>query len=443
MRVALAAFEAMPRSGTEAGLAWNWAQSYLRRGCQVTVLSQRRSSPRDDAELVAEWDEVGVDYVPCGKAFSPKPPQSPQEAWKTLMHYENWCFESRKWLQAGPGFDVYQHLSLSSVRLPFAVPLDLDRGQVVLGPLGGAHMPVWRGLLPKSIVHESLRALSFAVSVPRQIYACRQADSRVVSYATNAESAVLAQRLRLGTVESMLTDGVPKDLVVARKRTWHPGPVQLVWAGRMVASKRPDLAVNFAKLLRRRGISCRLEMIGDGPMLDYLKKLAGDADVVFTGRQPHNKVLETLQNSDYYMFHSMRDSSCPGIVEAAAVGVPTLALRAHGVRHLVPEHVAIGPEEYRGESAFLYSLFDALSSSWQPETYPEHSKQAIEFASACTWDAKVLRVLERCDAYAKRECSSADTIHVDQVVPSQSVPRPRTLLPEENGRKARGSGIPF
>lgn len=55
--------------------------------------------------------------------------------------------------------------------------------------------------------------------------------------------------------------------------------LELLWCGRMIKWKHPEIAIEVARELRKLGCSFRLRFIGDGPQLDNIKALIKQSDL--------------------------------------------------------------------------------------------------------------------------------------------------------------------
>ena len=128
--------------------------------------------------------------------------------------------------------------------------------------------------------------------------------------------------------------------------TFHPheGParadvLRLAHVGRLSREKSPHLAVATAVELHRRGVPVRLDVYGDGPHLDELRVLAGDAPVHFRGFVDGRAELNrAIASADVAL------SVCPGetfglaVLEALASGTPVVTADRGGARELVDRH---------------------------------------------------------------------------------------------------------
>lgn len=395
--IVLTAFEATPGAGTEAGLAWNWGRAYVAAGLDVTVLT---SAGPDSKKHGNTWREAGMQVVFLGGTGEARAPQTPRELFVVAREFAKWSKACTNWLTGkAHTITAVHHVSWGSVRLrpPFvAVNQELV---TVWGPLGGGQLAQFSGLLPKNRLHETVRAASFPVGWMMRRMDFLRHRRPTLTLATNSATLRFIESLGINSAESMLADGLaPETIVHGTYRQLSADEIRFVWLGRMVASKRPDIAINLIAELKTRGIRAVLSMIGDGPERAALEKRASvlgvSEQVEFVGRIPWERTFDYYDQSHFLVFTSMRDSSCPAVLEAAARGVPTLCLRHQGIEALVPNTVAYGPSQFSSadklstDLAFLVQRFVD-----EEETYTFASEAAITFARTQIWDAKVARIL--------------------------------------------------
>jgi alpha-1,6-mannosyltransferase len=120
----------------------------------------------------------------------------------------------------------------------------------------------------------------------------------------------------------------------------HPsltsGLLRLTHVGRLSREKSPHLAVATAVELHRRGVPLRMDVYGEGPHLDELVELAGDAPVVFHGFvEGRDDLSRRIAAADVAL------SVCPGetfglaVLEALASGTPVVTADRGGARELI------------------------------------------------------------------------------------------------------------
>ena len=123
----------------------------------------------------------------------------------------------------------------------------------------------------------------------------------------------------------------------------------LLWAGRMIGWKHPELALETARYLKERELAFRLDMIGDGEMrveMEQLRQKYGlEEQVRFLGFQPPEEVRRHMECANIFLFTSDRregwgavaneamNSGCALIADHMIGAVPYLV--HHGVNGLV------------------------------------------------------------------------------------------------------------
>lgn len=127
------------------------------------------------------------------------------------------------------------------------------------------------------------------------------------------------------------------DLDAARSR--HEAglpPVRLCYVGRMSHEKHPQLGVEAAVELHRRGVPFTLDMYGTGPDLEHLRELAGDAPVQFHGFvDGRAAVAQRFASSDISLSVSPYETFGLAVLEALASGTPVVTSNQGGAHELV------------------------------------------------------------------------------------------------------------
>jgi glycosyltransferase involved in cell wall biosynthesis len=111
------------------------------------------------------------------------------------------------------------------------------------------------------------------------------------------------------------------------------GEVGLVFVGHVEAPKRPLDFVEVVRRLVRRFPALRGVVVGDGPLLDEVRRAAHDLPVEVLGRR--DDVPRLLDAADVLVSCSEREGMPGVLVEAGLAGRPAVATGVPGVRDVV------------------------------------------------------------------------------------------------------------
>lgn len=129
------------------------------------------------------------------------------------------------------------------------------------------------------------------------------------------------------------------------KKAREPGqPLRLVNVGRLVHIKAQDVLLQALAVVRGRGRSVVLDVVGGGELHAELLALAatlGVADIAtFHGAQPEQVVKQMLSEADLFVLSSRSEGLPVACIEALATGTPVLATRIFGIPELIEHQVS-------------------------------------------------------------------------------------------------------
>ncbi|MCI2068657.1 MAG: glycosyltransferase [Bacilli bacterium] len=167
---------------------------------------------------------------------------------------------------------------------------------------------------------------------------------------------------------------------------------KIIFIGRLVGQKRPQLLVQSAQILKNDHIPFTLDIIGDGPLKDELQSLIAknnlENEVRLLG--PINDPLENIRSADLAVFTSSYEGYLLVTGEANSQSVPVISSNwGAGVKEVVEDGVSgfiidsSDPKAYASKVEELLNDKEkllALKKSSYEYFVKSHSKEAVKEA---------------------------------------------------------------
>ena len=160
----------------------------------------------------------------------------------------------------------------------------------------------------------------------------------------------------------------PVDIDQFRPRTQpllaNPDRVRLIYVGRMAKEKNLGFLLNAFSAAAARDERLELLMVGGGPILDDLKKLAHtlkiDHKVTFTDMVPFEQVVDELNQADLFIFSSLSETQGLVVLEAMAAGLPLVMVKSRALLYFVNpgKDCVVVPEDEKEMADAILSLIN-------------------------------------------------------------------------------------
>lgn len=342
----------MPGHGSEAAIGWGWVRSLAEAGHDVTVVT-RVVGHEERSRWLASAPDLDLSLVHVE--------DHPLAAWARrrlgiagkVLAYVAWqraALRRARALHADRSFEIVHHVNFGSMTL--GSPMWRLGVPFVFGPVGGGQVapPAARRLFGGAWAGERLRSAMVRMmrTNPLARSAVRRAD---VVLAINRDTEDLALALGARRTRLMCDTGIHEDVRRRAARRAEDGGrsaggdrLRVVWIGRIMPRKALALAVDaFARVAP--DVEADLHVIGDGPLAGEVRRQVAERGlgdrVVMHGQVPWDDALGIVAAADVMLFTSLRESLGSQVVEAAALGVPLVALDLHGVASLFPPDGAV------------------------------------------------------------------------------------------------------
>lgn len=224
------------------------------------------------------------------------------------------------------------------------------------GHLGSSFAPIGQALgIPVFVYFRGFDA-SKRLASPLRVMSYKAAAPRLAGYFSVSQS--LLDNLAAKGIRHPNSHVIPSGVDCRLFRPGDKDPDLLLAVGRMIPKKAPLVTIEAFARVAADFPSRRLEMIGDGPLLDDARRLVAErgleARVAFLGMQPHAVVREKVARAAVFLQHSVVDAEgneegLPiAIQEAMASGAVVISTRHAGIPDAVVE----------GETGFLVAEHD-------------------------------------------------------------------------------------
>ena len=336
LKILISAYACEPGKGSEPGIGWRWATHAAELGHEVWVVTRRNNRGLIEEEMHRRAAQTLNFY------YYDLPPWA--RWWKkggrgVNIYYLLWqwgAYRSVKRRPDLPAFDWVHHITFGVHRHPtfmgrLGVPL-------VVGPVGGAEQTPMRlranfplsGKLKELLRDTANRLLLWSPPV-QSTY--RKAT--IILCKTRETLAAIPKGAR-SRARVYLEVGIDPDEIIIGPpaRAERDDRINVLYVGRMVYWKGPDLALEaFARALASIP-EAKLTMVGDGPERSRLQAravgLGIDHAVRWVRSLPRGEVMALYPQHDVFLFPSLHDSSGNVTLEALANGLPVLVLDLGG-----------------------------------------------------------------------------------------------------------------
>lgn len=135
-----------------------------------------------------------------------------------------------------------------------------------------------------------------------------------------------------------------KESVETSSRVFpHKECITIMWCSRFLVLKHPELPVQLAARLKKKGYKFVIDMYGSGDQLEKTKtlvtKLSVDDCVHFYGNRPNAEILEEMRQHDIFLFTSDRNEGWGAVLnESMSCGcVPVASNEIGAVPYLIED----------------------------------------------------------------------------------------------------------
>lgn len=177
-------------------------------------------------------------------------------------------------------------------------------------------------------------------------------------------------------------------------------PNSILWCGRLIDWKHPEVAVSVAQRLKNEGIAFKMDIIGSGYMYEEIAELIKsqklDSEVTLHSSMTPEKIREYMEKSSIYLFTSDRqegwgavlneamNSGCAVVANSAIGAVPFLLkdkvngfIYEDGLIDKAYQKVKMLIENNELRSKVSINAYETMKDIWNPKIAAERLLQLV------------------------------------------------------------------
>ncbi len=344
-KILVSAYGCEPGRGSEAGVGWNWVLQ-LAREYDVHVIARANDAEKIKANIPGNLKEsLHFTYYDTKKWLM----KIKKKSKRLYIYYTFWqigIIKIIRKLKKEYDFDYAMHLTFGSLWMPTFLPF--FKIPFIWGPIGGADCvpkKLIKRLPLKDRVVQRLRYFLIKTSCinPLVAYPSRKAVAILCRTKNNITAIPKKHRHKTSVIiETGMSTAVfdnEKDYSIEKEK------VEIAVVGRLIPIKNVEAAIEAMHLIKQDCHNVHMTVMGDGKLkeklIDMCKMYGLENDITFSGEVAREKVLESLKKSDIYLLTSLHEGGSWSLMEAMAIGLPTVCLDWTGMGVIVDDETGI------------------------------------------------------------------------------------------------------
>ena len=407
MKILYDCFSCSPYYGSDEGIGWLWPY-YMRNHHEVWALV-RKDRKADIDRYCRENHISGIHFiyadVPDWMNFYYKNKAKGKNGTLDFLAYQFlWQFAAylaaRK-IHKKEKFDLVHHVGTNDFR--FLGLLAHLKIPYIIGPIGGAQ-EVPGALVSYVQAHkktEKLRSILNRVLTSSLEYRYSLNHAWKV-YVSNEETRqYVARKMKNPSRCEILTEvGVGDcDVCKQKKDSLEFQGMTFLWAGRMEYRKGLEFLFDVLDRLPLEMV-WQLILCGDGSEKERYMQLVREKKysdrVIFKGKIPYEELQNLYEQSDVFVFPSLRETTGTVIVEAMAHGVPVIAIDQGGARYVLQQNAGMlisGRSKEDMIDNFANAMLACMQNKKKTETMGRNAQ--LRISSYYLWNKKIEYMLEQ------------------------------------------------
>ena len=407
LKILMSAYACEPGAGSEYGVGWMVPTTMVRKypEDQIFVLTRSRCKEKIEKSLANDSSLANIHFlyydIPSWMFYK----NEIQSNWGEQINYLLWQWLVRKFVRKMNKiyhFDIFHHLTFNQYRTPSpGFWLDIP---FVMGPIGGAECiapAFWEDLESNTVKKEGIRQKGKDLKIFKW-YNTRNKNNKVILCSCKENLNRLKPYGNKSRLELMPAIAFDKKDFADISQNETQNTFEMIYAGKAWDWKGIHIFLKAAKVALMDKLSAKSQQKWSIKLIgirfeEEQKKVMGWVDEL--GLQNHvtlipfiqrSELLKMLANCSLSVYPAFRDSGSMSVLEACALGCPSICFNAGGQDAFSDEillKVDVADSYSETMNRFSEKLFWAYEHPQELKEIGRKAKAWVE--EMLTWDRRV------------------------------------------------------
>ncbi len=341
----VSAYGCEPLKGSEPGVGWNWVLQMAKNN-YLHVITRANNQESIKAHLPEDIKgNIVFHYYDTPMSIK----RLKNKAKGLYFYYFCWqigIIPIVRRIIKSEKIDYTMHLTFGSMWMPTFLPL--FRTPFIWGPVGGGDCEpkTFLKVLPlKQRIIQTMRYAISALSIINPFVLIPAARASVILCRTPNSAKVIPSCYQQKT-KVILETAMEPHIFEFKKKEYDDDnkKVRMITTGRLLPNKNILTAVRSLKFIPTK-YQFELFIVGSGYQKSIIEQEAKESghkdDVTIIDELPRMNVLKLLEESDIFLFPSLREGGSWSLMEAMAIGLPVVCLNYAGMAITTDDSCAI------------------------------------------------------------------------------------------------------
>ena len=407
LKILMSAYACEPGAGSEYGVGWMVPTTMVRKypEDQIFVLTRSRCKEKIEKSLANDSSLANIHFlyydIPSWMFYK----NEMQSNWGEQINYLLWQWLVRKFVRKMNKiyhFDIFHHLTFNQYRTPSpGFWLDIP---FVMGPIGGAECiapAFWEDLESNTVKKEGIRQKGKDLKIFKW-FNTRNKNNKVILCSCKENLNRLKPYGNKSRLELMPAIAFDKKDFADISQNETQNTFEMIYAGKAWDWKGIHIFLKAAKVALMDKLSAKSQQKWSIKLIgirfeEEQKKVMGWVDEL--GLQNHvtlipfiqrSELLKMLANCSLSVYPAFRDSGSMSVLEACALGCPSICFNAGGQDAFSDEillKVDVADSYSETMNRFSEKLFWAYEHPQELKEIGRKAKAWVE--EMLTWDRRV------------------------------------------------------